>query len=142
MEWSEEQQLFDRLDALFGHLVNGEFDQFEAGCHEEFFMNVRGSAQLATQLRRSEIAEWYRSMQDLAEGSLRSSVCLIFIEEGVSVVVLQNELQRDGERFVYQTENRCLLRAGRLAACFSYPMISPDYARAWGIRAASEPQPV
>jgi hypothetical protein len=138
---SAEQQLFDRLDVLFRHLVNGEFDQFEAGCHEDFFLNVRGSAQLTTQLRRNEIAGWYRSMQDLAEGSLRSSVCLIFIEKGVSVVILQNELQQDGERFTYETENRCLVRDGRLAACFSYPMISSDYARAWGIRGASEPLP-
>ena len=141
MELAAEQVIFDQLDVLFGHLVNGEFDQFEAGCHEEFFMNVRGSAQLTTRLGRTEIAEWCRSMQDLADGSLRSSVCLIFVEEAVSVVILQNELLRDGERFTYETEHRCLFRDGRLSACFSYPMISLDYAKAWGIRWASAPQP-
>ena len=137
-----EDQWFSRLDELFGSFVREEWEEFLAGCASNLVLNVRGSAGLATMVRRTQIAEWSQSARELAGGTFRSSVCFILVDENVGVVILHHELEREGVSFKYQTVNRCILREGLIATWFSYPMNMADYVAAWGIGQGSEFQPV
>jgi hypothetical protein len=137
-----EDRWFSRLDEIFGSFVREEWKDFLAGCADDLVLNVRGSAGLATMVRKPQIAEWSHSARELADGTFRSSVCFILVDENVGVVILQHELERDGVSFKYETVNRCILREDLIATWFAYPMNMADYVAAWGIRQGSEPQPV
>jgi hypothetical protein len=133
---------FSRLDQLFGAFASGEWGEFLAGCAKDLVLNVRGTAGPATMVPRSQIPQWSESTRDLAGGLFRSSVCFILVDENVGLVVLQHELERDGVSCHYQTVNHCVLRDDLIATWFCYPMNMGDYAAAWGIRKAPEPQRV
>jgi len=131
---------FERLDALFASFVCGQYDEFLAGCTEDLVLNVRGSARLATMVPRSQISEWHQSTQQLAGGAFRSSVCFILVRERVGIVVLTHVIDRNGVSFRYETVNHCILHGDLLAAWFSYPMNTADYAEAWDLGRTRQPQ--
>ena len=131
---------FERLDVLFGAFVRGQYDEFLAGCTEDLVLNVRGSARLATMVPRSQISEWHQSTQQLAGGAFRSSVCFILVRERVGIVVLTHVIDRNGVSFRYETVNHCILHGDLLAAWFSYPMNTADYAEAWDLGRTAQPQ--
>jgi ketosteroid isomerase-like protein len=129
---------FERLDALFGSFVRGGYDEFLKGCADDLVLNVRGSAQLATTVVKSQLSEWHQSTQQLAGDAFRSSVCFVLVTEGAGIVVLTHVIDRNGLSFRYETVNRCTLRDELLASWFSYPMDAAAYTEAWGLRSPAD----
>ena len=130
----------ERLDKLFESFVRGAYDEFLAGCADDLVVNVRGSAQLATTIGKSNVADWHRSTQQLAGDAFRSSVCFVLVTEHEEIVVLTHVIDRNGLSFRYETVNHCTLREGLLASWFSYPMDVAAYTDAWGLRRPAETQ--
>jgi hypothetical protein len=130
---SAEDQCFQRLNDLFGSLVEGRSEDFLAGCSDDLILNVRGSARAATMIPKDRISEWHRSAQDVAGGRMRSSVCFILTTGPAKIVVLTHVIDRNGESYRYESVNHCTLRGGLLAGWFSYPMDATDYAKAWDL---------
>jgi ketosteroid isomerase-like protein len=135
-----EDRRFERLDALFGLFVRGKYDEFLAGCADNLVLNVHGSARLATLVPKAQISQWLHSTQQLAGGTFRSSICFILVTEHAGIVVLTHMIDRNGVRFRYETVNHCTLRDDLLAGWFSRPMDVSDYAEAWGLPRAADPQ--
>ena len=135
-----EDRWFERLDALFGLFVGGQFDEFLAGCADNLVLNVHGSARLATLVPKAQISQWHHSTQQLAGGAFHSSVCFILVREHAGIVVLTHTIDRDGVSFRYETVNHCTLQGDLLAAWFSRPMNVADYAEAWGLPRVADPQ--
>lgn len=142
MEVSPDEEVwFDILDALFGSLLRGSYGEFLAGCANDLVLNVRGSAQLATRVPKSEVPQWHRSMQQLAGSSFQSSVCFILITKQTGFVVLTHTIERCGLMFRYETVNHCVLRGNLLSSWFSYPLDAETYAEAWGLQKDAVLQP-
>jgi len=133
-----EDQRFERLEYLFGLFVQGQNDEFLAGCTDDLVLNVRGSAGLATLVPRAQIAQWHQAKQNLAGGAFHSSVCFILATEHEGVVVLTHLIERNGVTYRYETVNHCTLHEDLLAAWFNLPMNTSDYVRAWDLEPLSE----
>jgi ketosteroid isomerase-like protein len=131
---SPEDKSFQQLHDLFGSLLEGRSEDFQAGCADDLVLNVRGSARVATMVPKDRISEWHRSAQQVAGGRMRSSVCFILTTGPAKIVVLTHVIDRNGESYRYESVNHCTLREGLLAGWFSYPMDAADYARAWDLQ--------
>jgi ketosteroid isomerase-like protein len=64
------RQQRERIGRLFDSLVRGQFDEFISGCRDDLTFTVRGSSPTPATLRRSDIADWYGSLQALSPTSL------------------------------------------------------------------------
>ncbi len=126
---------------LFEAFADGELEQFLDGCAPDLVLTVRGSGSMTTLLAKGRIASWYRSMHDLAGGSLRSEVFLEVTEGPAQVVLLRHSLTRGQIEYRYETVNRCTWRHDGLVSWFSHPLRPADYARAWGLAAVGERVP-
>ena len=133
-----EDQRFERLEHLFALFVEGQNDEFLAGCTDDLVLNVRGSAGLATLVPRAQIAQWHQAKRNLAGGAFHSSVCFILVTEHEGVVVLTHLMERNGVTYRYETVNHCTLREDLLAAWFNLPMNTTDYVRAWDLEPLGE----
>jgi ketosteroid isomerase-like protein len=136
------RQQKERIGRLFGSLVSGDLDAFLAGCAHDLIVTSRGSSPMATTLNRSDIPDWFGSLQTLAPTSLHSSVEVTRVEPTTATVILRHEFSRHGIDYRLETVNLVTFRDGLLAAWTSYPLDLSEYARAWRTKESSLLQPV
>ncbi len=135
------RQQRERIGRLFDSLVRGDFDGFISGCRDDLAITVRGSDPAPTTLRRSDIPDWYGSLQALSPASLSSSVEVVSIEGDRATVMLRHEFARNGIDYRLEMVNLVSFREGLLAEWSSYPLNLPEYARAWRMHDLSMPAP-
>jgi ketosteroid isomerase-like protein len=126
---------------LFDALVRGQFDEFMAGCRDDLVVTVRGSSPTPMILRRSDIPDWYGSLQALSPTSLSSTVEVVRVDGDSATVMLRHEFARHGIDYRLEMVNLVSFRDGLLAEWSSYPLDLPEYARAWRMRDLSMPAP-
>ena len=131
-----------RVRHLFALLNDGALEEFLAGCADDLVLHVRGSSPRVTAVGRSEIPDWYRSVQALTGTTLRATVELVVNDEEECIVVLHHTFERDGAAHHYESMNLCALVKDRLAFWSSYPTSLSGYATAWGVGSSAEAQPV
>jgi ketosteroid isomerase-like protein len=131
-----------RIRRLFGLLDRGAFDEFLSNCTEDLTLTVRGSAPATTTVARSDIPEWYRSVQAMVDVDFRSTVSLVLNKGKESIVVLRHAFERDGVTREYETVNVCTLSGNLLARWSSSPVSLQEYADAWAVGGESQLQPV
>jgi ketosteroid isomerase-like protein len=120
-----------RVSHQFHQLVQGRLSEFLSGCTEDLVLIVRGSHPVPVTLQRSDIADWYGSLQALSPGSLRSSVEVAQADEKSAMVILRHHFARNGVSYRVELANLLTLRDGLLATWSSYPLDLAEYARAW-----------
>jgi ketosteroid isomerase-like protein len=135
------RQQRERIGRLFDSLVRGQFDEFVSGCRDDLEVTVRGSSPTPTTLRRSDIPDWYGSLQALSPTSLCSSVEVVRVDGERATVMLRHEFARNGIDYRLEMVNLVSFRDGLLAEWSSYPLNLPEYARAWRMHDLSMPTP-
>jgi len=135
------KQQRERVGRLFDALVRGQFDEFMAGCRDDLVVTVRGSSPTPMILRRSDIPDWYGSLQALSPTSLSSTVEVVRVDGDSATVMLRHEFARHGIDYRLEMVNLVSFRDGLLAEWSSYPLDLPEYARAWRMRDLSMPAP-
>ncbi|MGA2302969.1 MAG: hypothetical protein ABSH29_02090 [Acidimicrobiales bacterium] len=135
------RQQRERIGRLFDSLVRGQFDEFMSGCRDDLEITVRGSSPTPTTLRRSDIPDWYGSLQALSPTSLCSSVEVVRVDGERATVMLRHEFARNGIDYRLEMVNLVSFRDGLLAEWSSYPLNLPEYARAWRMHDLSMPTP-
>jgi ketosteroid isomerase-like protein len=128
---SMKRQQKERIGRLFDSLGRGQFDEFMAGCRDDLALTVRGSSPTPTLLARSDIPDWYGSLQALSPTSLSSSVEVVGLDGERATVMLRHEFARHGIDYRLELVNLVSFRDGLLAEWSSYPLNLPEYARAW-----------
>jgi ketosteroid isomerase-like protein len=136
------RQQKEQITQLFGSLVSGDIDAFLSGCAQDLIITSRGTNPKATTLNRSDIPDWYGSLQSLTSTSLNSSVEVTRVEQGAATVILRHSFSRHGIDYHLETVNLVTFRDGLLAEWSSYPLDLPEYARAWRTKENSLLQPV
>ena len=135
------RQQRERVGRLFDSLVRGQFDEFVAGCRDDLAFTVRGSSPTPTTLRRSDIPDWYGSLQGLSPTSLSSSVEVVRVDGESATVMMRHEFARNGIDYRLEMVNLVSFRDGLLDEWSSYPLNLPEYARAWRVHDLSMPAP-
>lgn len=135
------RQQRERIGRLFDSLVRGQFDEFMSGCADDLAVTVRGSTPTPMVLRRSDIPDWYGSLQALSPASLSSSVEVVRVDEDRATVMLRHEFARNGIDYRLEMVNLLSLRDGLLAEWSSYPLDLCEYSRAWRTHDLSMPAP-
>jgi ketosteroid isomerase-like protein len=135
------RQQRERIGTLFESLVRGQFDEFVAGCRDDLAFTVRGSSPTPTTLRRSDIPDWYGSLQGLSPTSLSSSVEVVRVDGESATVMMRHEFARNGIDYRLEMVNLVSFRDGLLAEWSSYPLNLGEYARAWRMHDLSMPAP-
>jgi ketosteroid isomerase-like protein len=125
------RQLKDQAGQLFGSLARGQFDEFASGCATDLVLTVRGSSPVPTTLTRSDIPDWYGSLQALSPTSLTSTVEVGRFDGSTGTVVLRHAFSRHGVDYLLEMVNLVTFRDGLLAEWSSYPLNLAEYARAW-----------
>jgi ketosteroid isomerase-like protein len=138
---SMKRQQRERIERLFDSLVKAQFEQFQAGCTDDLAVTVRGSSPVPMVLRRSDIPDWYGSLQALSPTSLSSSIEVAQVDGEKATVILRHEFARNGIDYRLEMVNLVSFRDGLLAEWSSYPLDLPEYARAWRIHELSMAAP-
>jgi ketosteroid isomerase-like protein len=125
------RQQRERIGQLFGALVRGHFEEFMSGCTEDLALTVRGTNPTAVRLSRSDIPDWYGSLQALSPTSLRSSVEVAKVDGNTATVILRHAFARNGIDYRLEMVNVLTLHNGLVSEWASYPMNLPEYSRAW-----------
>jgi hypothetical protein len=125
------RQQKDQVGQLFTSLIEGRFDEFASGCAPDLIVTVRGSSPVPTTLTRSDIPDWYGSLQALSPTSLESTVEIGRFEGATGTVLLRHAFSRHGVDYLLEMVNLVTFRDGLLAEWSSYPLNLPEYARAW-----------
>jgi ketosteroid isomerase-like protein len=135
------RQQRERIGRLFDSLVRGQFEEFMAGCREDLAFTVRGSHPTPTTLCRSDIPDWFGSLQGLSPASLSSSVEVVRVDGESATVMMRHEFARNGNDYRLEMVNLVTFRDGLLAEWSSYPLNLGEYARAWRTHDLSMPAP-
>jgi hypothetical protein len=125
------KQQQEQIERLFGALVAGRFSEFFAGCTDDLLIEFRGSTPSPTKLTKSDIPDWYGSLQALSPTSLQSSVEIGRIEGDTATVILSHSFGRNGIDYCLEMINLLEFRDGLLAKWSAYPLDLSEYARAW-----------
>jgi hypothetical protein len=121
----------ERLSRLFAAWANGDIEGFLSGCSERLFLTVWGTASSGTFVPRTELRAWHEGLQGMTLGTLRSEVLLTLSLGIENVVMLSHSFVLHGEHRRYDTVEHCVFSEGQLAAWFSRPSNSQQYAEAW-----------
>jgi ketosteroid isomerase-like protein len=135
------RQQRERVGRLFESLIRGQFGEFMAGCTDDLVVTVRGSSPTPMILQRSDIPDWYGSLQALSPTSLRSSVEVAQVDGERATVMVRHEFARNGIDYRLEMVNLVSFREGLLATWSSYPLDLPEYARAWRMHDLPVPAP-
>ena len=135
------RQQRERIGRLFDSLIRGQFDEFMAGCADDLSVTMRGSPPAPMVLCRSDIPDWYGSLQALSPTSLSSSIEVAQVDGEKATVILRHEFARNGIDYRLEMVNLLSFRDGLLAEWSSYPLDLPEYARAWRIHELSMSAP-
>jgi ketosteroid isomerase-like protein len=119
------------IGRLFDALIRGQFEEFLSGCAVDIVVTARGSSPVPVTLHRSDISDWYGSLQALSPTSLRSSVEVVRVDEATATVILRHAFARNGIDYRLEMVNLLVLRDGLLSQWSSYPLDLSEYARAW-----------
>jgi len=125
---------------LFESLVKGDFDAFLSGCAEDLVLTVRGTDPTTTYVSKSEIPDWYLSIELLTGADLRTEVEVVRVEGTKSIILLRHEFVRHGIESSFAMVNVGAFADGLLARWATYPLSLPDYASALGIKPVIVPQ--
>jgi len=136
------RQQRERIGRLFDSLIRGQFEEFMSGCTDDLAVTVRGSSPVPMILRRSDIPDWYGSLQALSPASLSSSVEVGQVDGEKATVMVRHEFARNGVDYRLEMVNLVSWRDGLLAEWSSYPLDLPEYARAWRMHDLSMAAPV
>ena len=136
------RQQRERIGRLFDLLIRGQFEEFMSGCTDDLAVTVRGSSPVPMILRRSDIPDWYGSLQALSPASLSSSVEVGQVDGEKATVMVRHEFARNGVDYRLEMVNLVSWRDGLLAEWSSYPLDLPEYARAWRMHDLSMAAPV
>jgi ketosteroid isomerase-like protein len=124
----------DKIGRLFGQLVEGHFDEFLAGCAADLVINVRGSSPVETTLIKSDVPDWFGSVQAMARSELRSAIEVGSVEGNQAVVILRHSFERNGVNYQLEMANLCEFHDGLLSSWSSYPLNLPEYERVWKLQ--------
>ncbi len=125
------KQQKEHIRQLFGALVGARFDDFFAGCTADLSIEFRGSTPAPTRLSKSDIPDWYGSLQALSPTSLHTTVEIGRIEGDTATVILSHSFGRNGVDYKLEMINLLEFRGGLLARWSAYPLDLSEYARAW-----------
>ena len=125
------RQQRERIGRMFGALIRGQIGEFTTGCTDDLAVTMWGSSSAPTNLSRSDIPDWFGSLQALSPASLRSSVEVGRVEGDRATVMLRHEFARNGIDYRLEMVNLVTFRNGLLAEWCSYPLDLAEYARAW-----------
>jgi ketosteroid isomerase-like protein len=131
-----------QIERLFGAFISGSLDVFLSGCARDLVVTSRGTSPVATTLIRSDIPDWFGSLQALAPTSLRSSVEVAQVEQNTATVILRHAFSRHGIDYRLETVNLVSFCDGLLAEWSSYPLDLAEYGRAWQTKERDLLQPV
>jgi hypothetical protein len=127
------RQYKEQAEQLFGSLIQSQFEEFAAGCRPDLIVTVRGSSPVPVSLRRSDIPDWYGSLQALSPTMLTSTVEVGRFEGENGTVLLRHAFSRNGIDYLLEMVNLVTFRGGLLAEWSSYPLDLPEYSRAWRV---------
>ncbi len=125
------KQQKDQIKRLFGALVAGKFDEFSAGCADDLLIEFRGSTPARTKLEKTDLPDWYGSLQALSPTSLHSSVEIVRTDDERATVIISHSFGRNGVDYKLEMINLLEFRDGLLAKWSAYPLDLSEYARAW-----------
>ena len=125
------RQKRERIGRLFDSLIRGQFEEFMSGCTDDLAVTVRGSSPVPMILRRSDIPDWYGSLQALSPTSLRSTVEVVRVDEATATVILRHSFARNGIDYRLEMVNLLGFRNGLLSEWSSTPLDLSEYSRAW-----------
>jgi hypothetical protein len=97
----------------------------------DIVVTARGSSPIPVTLNRSDIPDWYGSLQALSPTSLRSSVEVVRVDETTATVILRHSFARNGIDYRLEMVNLLGFRHGLLSEWSSTPLDLSEYARAW-----------
>jgi ketosteroid isomerase-like protein len=121
----------EQIEHLFGSLVSGDLDAFLSGCAEDLIITSRGTSPEVIKLIRSDIPDWFGSLQALTTASLQSTVEVVRVEQNSATIILRHSFARFGIDYRLETVNLATFRDGLLVGWSSYPLDLSEYARAW-----------
>jgi ketosteroid isomerase-like protein len=124
----------DEIGQLFGQLVEGHFDAFLAGCATDLVITVRGSSPIEATLIKSDVPDWFGSIQAMARSELRSAIEVGAVEGNQAVVILRHSFERNGVNYQLEMANLCQFQDGLLSSWSSYPLNLPEYERVWKLQ--------
>ena len=124
---SMKRQQRERIGRLFDSLVRGQFDEFMSGCPTIWPSRCGDRAPAPMVLRRSDIPDWYGSLQALSPTSLSSSVEVVRVDGERATVMLRHEFARNGIDYRLEMVNLVSFRDGLVAEWSSYPLDLPEY---------------
>jgi hypothetical protein len=127
------QPTVEQTQELFEWLTNGEFERFLSNCAENLVLSFRGADPATTYVSKSEIPDWYESLQSLTGAPVYAEAEVAQVAGTKSIVLLRHEFVRDGVDHTFVIVNACSFRESLLAAWSAYPLNLPDYAQALGI---------
>jgi hypothetical protein len=85
----------EQIGRLFGSLISGDLDDFLAGCAHDLVVISRGTSPVATTLTRSDVPDWFGSLQAvLTPTPLSSSVEVTYVERSAAKVILRHACSR------------------------------------------------
>jgi ketosteroid isomerase-like protein len=125
------RQRKEQIGRLFDSLTRGQFEEFLSGCALDIVVTARGSSPIPVTLSRSDIPDWYGSLQALSPTSLRSSVEVARVDHATATVILRHSFARNGIDYRLEMVNLVKFRNGLLSEWSSYPLDLSEYARAW-----------
>jgi len=125
------RQRREHVGRLFDFLIRGQFEEFLSGCAVDIVVTARGSSPIPATLNRSDIPDWYGSLQALSPTSLRSSVEVVRVDESTATVILRHSFARNGIDYRLEMVNLLGFRNGLLSEWSSTPLDLSEYARAW-----------
>jgi ketosteroid isomerase-like protein len=123
----------EEAEQLFGQLIQSQFEAFAAGCRPDLVVTVRGSSPVPVALTRSDIPDWYGSLQALSPTVLTSTVEVGRFDGDSGTVLLRHAFSRHGIDYLLEMVNLVTFRDGLLAEWSSYPLDLPEYSRAWRV---------
>jgi hypothetical protein len=97
----------------------------------DIVVTARGSSPIPVTLNRSDIPDWYGSLQALSPTSLRSTVEVVRVDEATATVILRHSFARNGIDYRLEMVNLLGFRNGLLSEWSSTPLDLSEYSRAW-----------
>jgi len=131
----------DEVETLFSALTHAQFEEFLSRCRDDLVLIVRGSDPETTYVSKSDIPDWYLSMQALAGEDIVTTIEVVHTVGTKIIVLFRHDFWRKDARYAFEMVNVCSFTGTQLATWASYPLNLPAYAHALGVGRAANLQP-
>jgi ketosteroid isomerase-like protein len=131
----------DEVETLFSALTHAQFEEFLSRCRDDLVLIVRGSDPETTYVSKSDIPDWYLSMNALAGEDIVTTIEVVRTVGTKIIVLFRHDFGRKGARYAFEMVNVCSFIGTQLATWASYPLNLPAYAHALGVSRSANLQP-